>query len=80
MKNWSIRWRINCAFAVIFALIVIMAGIALYELLRIERARYSLAHDSLPGIEHAAELRSAWTPPGSRRCSARLSGSPLTRR
>ena len=57
MKNLSIRHRILGSFAIILALMTLMAGIAYYQLARIDRAAYSVEHDTTPGLYYSTMIR-----------------------
>ena len=61
MKNLSIRHRILGSFAIILALMTLMAGIAYYQLARIDRAAYSVEHDTTPGLYYSTMIRGNMT-------------------
>jgi methyl-accepting chemotaxis protein WspA len=50
MKNWTIRRRVLFSFAVILALMMVMGGVALHRLARIDEQTSNLRDDSLPGV------------------------------
>jgi methyl-accepting chemotaxis protein WspA len=56
MKHLTIRQRIIASFAVILALIVIMAAVAYTRLTYIQRQATSIATDSIPGLTYANEI------------------------
>ncbi|RNF83792.1 methyl-accepting chemotaxis protein [Montanilutibacter psychrotolerans] len=60
MKNVTIRQRILLSFAVILVVMLVMGGIALQRLLRIEKEEALLRLDSIPGMHLAGEMESAW--------------------
>jgi methyl-accepting chemotaxis protein WspA len=57
MKNWTIRWRIVVSFGLVFALLVVMAGVAYTSLRRIERETIAAQTDWAPGLVQAVDLR-----------------------
>src|SRR5882672_7774160 len=52
MKNLTIRRRIVASFAVILALMMVMAGVAYTRLMRIEQLTSSIVLDALPGLDY----------------------------
>jgi methyl-accepting chemotaxis protein WspA len=56
MKNLTIRWRIMTSFAVVLALMVIMAAVAYTRLTTIERQTQLIANDSVPGLTHTNQI------------------------
>ncbi|MBB6187950.1 methyl-accepting chemotaxis protein [Rhodanobacter sp. MP7CTX1] len=58
--NITIRQRILLSFAVILAVMLVMGGVAIQRLLRIEADGAVLQGDALPGMYAADQLQSAW--------------------
>jgi methyl-accepting chemotaxis protein WspA len=58
--NITIRQRILLSFAVILAVMLVMGGVAIQRLLRIEADGTVLQTDALPGMYVADQLQSAW--------------------
>ena len=56
MKKLTIRWRIMGSFAVILALMVIMAAVAYTRLKQIERQSILIETDSLPGLTYTNQI------------------------
>ncbi len=56
MKNLSIRRRIIASFAIILALMVIMAAVAYNRLVHIEREAASIASDDVEGLTYANQI------------------------
>ena len=52
MKNLTIRRRIVVSFAVILALMMVMAGVAYTRLMRIEQLTTSIELEALPGLDY----------------------------
>ncbi len=61
MTQVTIRRRIIISFGVILAVMVTMAGVAAFHLLRIGRETHSVRTDSLPGLYYNAALLEAWS-------------------
>ncbi|MCW3480118.1 methyl-accepting chemotaxis protein [Neisseriaceae bacterium JH1-16] len=59
MKHWSIRQRLLGSFALILALMTLMAGIGQYQLAAIDAAKFSVQRDALPGLYYSTMIRSA---------------------
>ncbi|MDN0085180.1 methyl-accepting chemotaxis protein [Crenobacter sp. SG2305] len=59
MKHWSLRQRILGSFALILALMTLMAGIGHYQLTAIDAAKFSVQRDALPGLYYSTMIRSA---------------------
>jgi len=59
MKHWSIRHRILGSFALILALMTVMAGIGHQQLTAIDAAKFSVQRDALPGLYYSTMIRSA---------------------
>src|SRR5229473_8243360 len=53
MKNLTIRRRIVVSFAVILALMMVMAGVAYTRLMRIEQLTSKIELDTLPGLDYS---------------------------
>jgi methyl-accepting chemotaxis protein WspA len=56
MKNWTIRGRIAVSFAVILALMAVMATVAYTSLLRIEQLTSGIKKDILPGLNYSNRI------------------------
>jgi methyl-accepting chemotaxis protein WspA len=56
MKRWTIRSRIAVSFAVILALMTVMAAIAYTHLVRIAQLTSDIETDSLPGLKHSSQI------------------------
>jgi methyl-accepting chemotaxis protein WspA len=56
MKNLTIRWRIMASFAVVLALMVIMATVAYTRLMNIERQTTLIASDAVPGLTYTNQI------------------------
>jgi methyl-accepting chemotaxis protein WspA len=54
--NWTIRWRIALSFAVILALMAVMAGVAYTRLMRIEQLTSGLEKNILPGLNYSNQI------------------------
>jgi len=59
MKHWSIRQRLLGSFALILALMTLMAGIGQYQLAAIDAAKFSVQRDALPGLYYSTMIRAA---------------------
>src|SRR6059036_3114784 len=53
MKNLTIRRRIVASFAIILALMMVMAGVAYTRLIRIGELTRSIELDTLPGLDYS---------------------------
>jgi len=60
MNNITIRQRILLSFAVILAVMLLMGGIAIQRLLRIDAEDRILQQDAIPGMRVATQLQAAW--------------------
>jgi methyl-accepting chemotaxis protein WspA len=56
MKNWTLRARIAVSFAVILALMMVMAAVAYSRLIRIEQLTSSMEEDILPGLKYSNQI------------------------
>ena len=56
MNNWTIRGRIAASFAVILALMMVMATVAYTRLMRIEQLTSVIDEDSLPGLNYTHQI------------------------
>ena len=56
MKYLTIRRRIMASFAVVLALMVIMAAVAYARLMTIKKSTTVIASDSMPGVIHASRI------------------------
>jgi methyl-accepting chemotaxis protein WspA len=56
MKKWTIRGRIATSFAVILALMMVMATVAYTHLMRIEQLSGDIGSDSLPGLYYSSRI------------------------
>ena len=56
MKNWTIRARITVSFAVILALMTVMAAIAYTHLIRIERLSSHIDKDIVSGLKYSHQI------------------------
>ncbi|UQY37342.1 methyl-accepting chemotaxis protein [Pseudomonas fulva] len=61
MKNWTVRQRIQASFAVIIAIMLLMAAASFERLLKVEDGATRLLDDAMPGMFHITQVRSAWT-------------------
>ena len=57
MTNWTIRWRIVVSFAVILALMTLMATVAYTRLARIDELTAIIDKDVLPGLIYSNEIK-----------------------
>jgi methyl-accepting chemotaxis protein WspA len=60
MKSLSIRWRILGSFAIVLAVMTIMAGVALKQLATVSREATRMQVDTLPGLATANQLANSW--------------------
>jgi methyl-accepting chemotaxis protein WspA len=56
MKNLTIRWRIMASFAVVLALMAIMAAAAYSRLVSIERQANLIESDAIPGLTYTNQI------------------------
>jgi methyl-accepting chemotaxis protein WspA len=56
MKHWTIRWRIVASFAVILALMVVMATVAYVLLKRIDRITNGIEEDVVAGLSYSQQI------------------------
>jgi methyl-accepting chemotaxis protein WspA len=56
MKKWTLRARIALSFAVILALMMVMAVVAYTHLVRIEQLTSDIKTDSLPGLKYGSQI------------------------
>src|SRR5690242_3357110 len=56
MWQWSIRKQILTSFGLILAVMLVMGGVALAYLQRIDNASESVESVSMPGVEHSSRL------------------------
>lgn len=61
MKNWTVRLRIQASFAVIIAIMLMMAGSSYLRMLAIEKSAERVLADAVPGMFLVSKMRSAWT-------------------
>lgn len=61
VKNWTVRQRIQASFAVIIAIMLLMAVASFERLLKVEEGATRLLEDAMPGMFHITQVRSAWT-------------------
>ncbi|MDH4562032.1 methyl-accepting chemotaxis protein [Pseudomonas sp. BN411] len=61
MKNWTVRLRIQASFAVIIAIMLLMAGMSYMQLRNIEHEGDRVLTDSVPGMYYISKIRSGWT-------------------
>ncbi|WP_147176660.1 methyl-accepting chemotaxis protein [Pseudomonas sp. AG1028] len=61
MKNWTVRQRIQASFAVIIAIMVLMAVSSFERLLKVEEGATRLLDDAMPGMFQITQVRSGWT-------------------
>lgn len=61
VKNWTVRQRIQASFAVIIAIMLLMAAASFERLLKVEDGATRLLDDAMPGMFHITQVRSAWT-------------------
>lgn len=61
MKNWTVRLRIQASFAVIIAIMLLMAGMSYLQLRNIEQEGDRVLKDSVPGMYFISKVRSEWT-------------------
>jgi methyl-accepting chemotaxis protein WspA len=60
MKSLTIRWRIVCSFAVVLAVMTVMAGVGYTRLMHINAETTSLQGDTVPGLYFSTQLMTAW--------------------
>ncbi|UCJ18799.1 methyl-accepting chemotaxis protein [Pseudomonas sp. MM211] len=61
MKNWTVRQRIQASFAIIIAIMLLMAAASFERLLKVDGGAKRLLDDAMPGMFHITQVRSAWT-------------------
>ncbi|GLX15389.1 chemotaxis transducer [Pseudomonas straminea] len=61
VKNWTVRQRIQASFAVIIAIMVLMAVSSFERLLKVEEGATRLLDDAMPGMFQITQVRSGWT-------------------
>lgn len=61
VKNWTVRQRIQASFAIIIAIMLMMAAASFERLLKVEGGATRLLDDAMPGMFHITQVRSAWT-------------------
>ncbi len=61
MKNWTVRLRIQASFAVIIAIMLLMAISSYMRMLAIEKSAERVLTDAVPGMYFVSKMRSAWT-------------------
>lgn len=61
MKNWTVRQRILASFAVIIAIMLLMAATAYVKMLTVEKGAYRVQDDAMPGMYFITLVRSSWT-------------------
>ncbi|MCY1274607.1 Methyl-accepting chemotaxis protein (MCP) signaling domain protein [compost metagenome] len=61
MKNWTVRLRIQASFAVIIAIMLLMAVSSYMRMLTIEKSAERVLEDAVPGMYFVSKMRSAWT-------------------
>ena len=61
VKNWTVRQRIQASFAVIIAIMLLMAAASFERLLKVEGGAKRLLDDAMPGMFHITQVRSNWT-------------------
>jgi methyl-accepting chemotaxis protein WspA len=61
VKNWTVRLRIQASFAVIIAIMLMMAVSSYLRMLAIEKSAERVLTDAVPGMYFVSKMRSAWT-------------------
>ena len=61
MKNWTVRLRIQASFAIIIAIMLMMAVTSFERLVKVQNSVNELKNDALPGLLSINSLRGAWT-------------------
>ena len=61
MKNWTVRLRIQASFAIIIAIMLMMAVTSFERLVKVQNSVNELSNDALPGLLSINSLRGAWT-------------------
>lgn len=61
MKNWTVRLRIQASFAIIIAIMLMMAVTSFERLVKVQNSVNELRNDALPGLLSINSLRGAWT-------------------
>lgn len=60
MKNWTIKQRVQGSFALILALMALMAVVAWFRLVQVDNEATSLRNDSTPGLYNSTIIYSVW--------------------
>lgn len=60
MKNWTIKQRVLGSFALILALMALMAVVAWFRLVQVDNEASSLRNDSTPGLYNSTIIYSVW--------------------
>ncbi|WP_313519713.1 methyl-accepting chemotaxis protein [Pseudomonas sp.] len=61
MKNWTVRLRIQASFAVIIAIMLLMAATSYERLAVVSDGSKRLTEDAMPGLAAINSLRGVWT-------------------
>ncbi|MBD2838111.1 methyl-accepting chemotaxis protein [Pseudomonas sp. JM0905a] len=61
MKNWTVRLRIQASFAVIIAIMLLMAISSYLRMVTIEKSADQVLKDAVPGMYFISKIRTAWT-------------------
>ena len=61
VKNWTVRLRIQASFAIIIAIMLMMAVTSFERLVKVQGSVNELKGDALPGLLSINSLRGAWT-------------------
>jgi methyl-accepting chemotaxis protein WspA len=61
VKNWTVRLRIQASFAIIIAIMLMMAVTSFERLVKVQNSVNELKNDALPGLLSINSLRGAWT-------------------
>ncbi len=61
VKNWTVRQRIQASFAVIIAIMLLMAAASFERLVRVDSSANRLLGDAMPGMFNITQVRSVWT-------------------
>lgn len=84
MKNWTVRLRIVASFAVVIAILLLLAAYTYTGLLNIDEEADVVLDDAVPGLYEISKIRSVWvehmltTQQRLLVASARTGGSELT--
>ena len=60
VKNWTVRRRILASFAVIIAIMLMMAVVSFERLSRVDESATHLLEDAMPGMFHITQVSSSW--------------------